>query len=142
MTDYKVVFTLKNGTTKEVEVSAWTINEATTIAFDRFTDSIGITSMEEFHKRVAKSTIITLSSKVMDELRKKIRTLTMTPADWSELDKRVWADDYRRIVNDYQKREKALRPTCNSAFGLCRYYDHGICGCKDSCGFKMYPPKD
>ena len=67
----------------------------------------------------------------------KIKNLTMTPADWTELSKAVDPYAYRIAVCEYQAREREKLPRCNSIFGVCRYNDHGICGCKNACDFKI-----
>lgn len=74
---------------------------------------------------------------IPEELNSKIDNLSMTPVDWTALDKLVESEEYCKIVNGYQARERARLPRCTSAFGLCTCYDHGVCCCKDSCNFKI-----
>lgn len=77
-----------------------------------------------------------------ETLANKIANLSMKPADWFNLDKLVKSDEYRKIVNDYQARERARLPLCTSAFGLCTCYDRGVCCCKDSCKFQHHQPRE
>lgn len=64
----------------------------------------------------------------------KIASLMMEPEDWKELHDACTSDMYALMVNEYQRREAAVRPKCPTIFGLCRYYDHGKCGAKKKCG--------
>ena len=61
-------------------------------------------------------------------LRARYESLAMTPADWAELNRRLDENEYRKMVLAYQKRERERMPKCGTLFGLCRYYDHGLCG--------------
>ena len=67
------------------------------------------------------------------EMMKKFKELKMESSDWSKLSNTVNSDEYRSLVNDYQKRENETRPVCDTLFGTCRY-----CGYDFKCGYKGY----
>lgn len=77
------------------------------------------------------------------EITKKLKDLTMTPADWKWLDEymngpkdklRSWTPEYHDIVMAYQERERGKLPICDTDFGLCRYCGYGFkCGYKGFC---------
>ena len=68
----------------------------------------------------------------------KIKDLKMKPEDWFQLNLTLNNDDvYRKIVNDYQKRENDLLPTCTADFPVCPYLTDGRhCNCKTECKFQ------
>ena len=74
----------------------------------------------------------------MNTLNQKINTLTMEPADWTKLSHLVSSDLYRQIVNNYQKREDALRPKCLSVFCTCHHLTFGRrCTCRSYCSHQL-----
>ena len=66
----------------------------------------------------------------------EIETLTMTPEKWAMLNSAITLDEYRAIVNDYQRREFELLPKCKTLFGLCKYWASGRCTNKKHCTSK------
>lgn len=73
----------------------------------------------------------------MAKFEKNIKNLTMTPEMWGELNKCLSAEEYRKIVNDYQHREWERLPSCNSIFGLCRNFSCGKCTKNGKCSSKI-----
>lgn len=70
-------------------------------------------------------------------LRDRLDSMMMKPEDWTELSKTVTEKEYHDLVMDYQKREEASRPRCESLFKLCRWCDHeSRCCSKEVCRFK------
>ena len=63
----------------------------------------------------------------------ELKTLTMKPYIWGQLNSSLSPEEYHSIVMDYQRREYDNLPKCNSVFGVCRYYSFGKCGLKDYC---------
>jgi len=71
-------------------------------------------------------------------MKEKLESLTMKPEDWSELDKSVTTEEYRRIVNEYQSREEEKLPFCKSCFKVCRYLTRlGRCGDRNWCSLQL-----
>ena len=66
-------------------------------------------------------------------LSDKYFSLRMKPADWSELNHLLNEEEYCTVVLEYQANEYAALPRCSTIFGLCNYYDHGRCTCKEFC---------
>ena len=68
------------------------------------------------------------------ELIDRLDSLTMTPKDWSKLNHMVGDDEYRKIVNDYQRRKEGKYPFCKLLFGVCRYWSDSRCTYSGYCG--------
>ena len=66
---------------------------------------------------------------------KELSELTMTPEMWADLNKVLSDRMYAKVVMDYQRRQDALRPVCNTSFGTCRY-----CGKFFKCGYNGHCP--
>ena len=71
----------------------------------------------------------------MDKFKEKLKGLTMQPEDWTKLHSLTDEDTYRKVVNEYQNRERLSLPKCGQVFRVCRYYDpsNERCFCKDYC---------
>lgn len=63
----------------------------------------------------------------------ELKTLTMKPYMWGQLNSLLSNEEYHSIVMDYQKREYDNLPKCKLLFGVCRYYSFGKCGLKHYC---------
>ena len=88
-------------------------------------------------KRISVQSYKTLTDKnVSKDIITKIDELRMFPSDWSNLSISLNADEYRAVVNEYQKRENASRPKCGALFMCCIYAHGGKCFCKTPCQYK------
>ncbi len=81
-------------------------------------------------------TDILIRNSLSKDITDRLSTLTMCPGDWRDLDKILVHNDYRDVVNDYQRREKQNLPNCTSLFKVCIYSHGGKCNCKGHCPFK------
>jgi len=73
---------------------------------------------------------------VPKEIVDKLESLTMGPGDWGDLDKILFYNDYRDVVNDYQHRQHQKLPNCTSIFKVCIYSHGGKCHGKYHCQWK------
>ena len=78
-----------------------------------------------------------VESMIPEYLSDKYFSLRMEPSDWSDLNRVLGDENYRLVVLEYQANEYEALPRCNTIFGLCNYYDHGRCSCKDNCRNKV-----
>lgn len=73
---------------------------------------------------------------VPKDLVDRLDQLNMRPGDWGKLDEILFYNDYRDVVNDYQRREQRNLPRCTSLFKVCIYSHGGKCTGKGHCPFK------
>jgi len=81
---------------------------------------------------------------VSSEIEEKLKSLSMKPEDWSELKRDVTLDKYRMLADEYQAREEAELPRCESVLNtirgwrMCRYCtEYGKCSFKGECASKQ-----
>lgn len=64
---------------------------------------------------------------------RRFRTLKMQPGDWAELHKIFDRSQYAACVLAYQAKQRKAYRRCNTIFGLCPYWERGLCTTNKPC---------